>query len=691
MTNNKNYNAKLTTYGLEKKQSELLPFLPEVATASYFAKSYDAVIGWGLKENTKKMRLKALKSKIPFLNLEDGFIRSVGLGTQGYPMHSLIVDYNGAYYNPRKKNDLQGLIKNSAAIDDKIKNERAENIIKFILENKITKYNTGKNISDTKIYLPSGKKVLLIDQTFNDCSVTLSSQGQKSFDEMFMHAQAFYPNTKIIIKTHPEVAAGIKSGYLQKYFTEKNVFIISEDIAPYDLFEQVEAVFTVSSLTGCEALFAGKKVYTFGMPFYAGYGLTFDCAKKHYSNRAFEAGSIGLSLPQLFHAAYIDYPRYLNPFTKQPTTIENTLDAIVDIKNKYQKNAGVFYCTGFRKWKRPQVLPFINNPFSKITFCNSQTSALKKAYENDAKIMVWAAKKTHEFENDCKQKQVPLINVEDGFFRSIGLGSNFVPASSLVFDELGIYYDSSKPSKLEEILKNATLTDAQIQRAENVKNLIVTHALTKYNLEFNSKELEIASGKKKVILVVGQVEDDASIKTSPSDIKSNLKLLQLVRQQNLSAYIIYRPHPDVSSGNREGEISEHYLSQLADISLPNVGISKLLDVASEVYTISSLVGFEALLRGKKVFTFGTPFYASYGLTHDYFNITRRRKNLTLLELVYATLIEYPQYFDRITKLPCEVEDILNSFINNHDKLKAIEEDQPKTRTMRYIKGLFTRL
>jgi len=73
----------------------------------------------------------------------------------------------------------------------------------------------------------------------------------------------------------------------------------------------------------------------------------------------------------------------------------------------------------------------------------------------------------------------------------------------------------------------------------------------------------------------------------------------------------------------------------------------------EVHTISSLTGFEALLRGLDVTCYGLPFYAGWGLTTDmdgqslpkatYLKRRQRDIYLTLEQLIYGALICYPLY------------------------------------------------
>ncbi|MFQ9867282.1 MAG: hypothetical protein ACLRWP_10010 [Bilophila wadsworthia] len=79
---------------------------------------------------------------------------------------------------------------------------------------------------------------------------------------------------------------------------------------------------------------------------------------------------------------------------------------------------------------------------------------------------------------------VRLIRMEDGFIRSVGLGSDFNWPYSLVLDEKGIYYDPSRPSGLEDILN--TLPEhpewAELcSRASALRGFIVEKGITKYN------------------------------------------------------------------------------------------------------------------------------------------------------------------------------------------------------------------
>ena len=139
-------------------------------------------------------------------------------------------------------------------------------------------------------------------------------------------------------------------------------------------------------------------------------------------------------------------------------------------------------------------------------------------------------------------------------------------------------------------------------------------------------------------MVPGQVQLDASIQYGAPGIPSNMSLLQSVRKANPSAHIIYKPHPDVVAGLRKKGEGEDEAVRWCNEVVPDTVMGELLTVVDEVHVLTSLAGFEALLRGKTVTCYGQPFYAGWGLTHDLVPLTRRTGRLTIDELAAGTLI-----------------------------------------------------
>jgi capsular polysaccharide export protein len=244
--------------------------------------------------------------------------------------------------------------------------------------------------------------------------------------------------------------------------------------------------------------------------------------------------------------------------------------------------------------------------------------------------------------------QVPIWRMEDGFLRSVGLGSDFSVPASLVLDKQGIYFDPARPSDLETILETAAFTPEELQRAAALRETIVRSALSKYNFAPASEPL-VRPSRKRVILVPGQVEDDASIRLGCVDVRTNESLLREVRRQNPDAHVIFKPHPDLLSGNRKtGVLSVERARELCDQLILDAPLPACLAIADEVHTMTSLVGFEALLRKLTVNTYGRPFYAGWGMTVDRHPVERRTRRLDLEMLVAGTLIRYPLYMSRKT-------------------------------------------
>ena len=237
--------------------------------------------------------------------------------------------------------------------------------------------------------------------------------------------------------------------------------------------------------------------------------------------------------------------------------------------------------------------------------------------------------------------QVSIIRIEDGFLRSVGLGADLVRPVSWVIDNQGIYYNTTGSSDLEEILNTRQFEPTLIARAAKLRTQIIANGLTKYNTGL--KTWQRPNTQKKVILVVGQVESDASIIFGAPQIKGNMELLRKVRESNLDAYCVYKPHPDVVARLRISGKDENNAHLWCDEVVTDVVMGELLNSVDEVHVLTSLAGFEALLRGKSVTCHGQPFYSGWGLTNDSVPNQRRNRQLNIDELIAGTLIEYPLY------------------------------------------------
>jgi len=389
-------------------------------------------------------------------------------------------------------------------------------------------------------------------------------------------------------------------------------------------------------------------VTCFGVPFYAGWGLTDDRADKNLA--VWRRRTHKITLEQVFYAAYIRYTRYIHPDTLQRCEIEDVLAYFELQQTMRQKTSGRLFCFGFTLWKRNYIRAFLQSPENEIYFIRSAKQAIKKGFSASDKIICWSSKDRTEPLNLSQQFDVPIHYMEDGFIRSVGIGSDLTAPASLVLDSRGTYYDPSAWSDLEVMLQEYDFDDALLARAEKLRNYLLETEVSKYNAG-TPLPMNVISPRagQTIILIPGQVEDDASIQAGCIDICTNSQLIVAVRDSNPDAYIIFKPHPDVVSGNRKGAVNDALVAEHCDLMLDDVSVTDCLGIADEVHTMTSLVGFEGLMRHLKVVCYGLPFYSNWGLTQDRHYLKRRNPHQnnkkTLNELIAATLILYPRYIN----------------------------------------------
>ncbi len=611
------------------------------------ARELSAVAGWGHKPTAARAREYARRHGLPYLALEDGFLRSVGLSASE-PALSLVVDDLGIYYDARGPSRLEHLLQNDARLEDERLLARAERLRERLLATGVSKYNHAP--SQVPAALPEGELVLVADQTYDDASVSGALADARSFDQALECALDENPTAHIVVKVHPATVAGKKRGYLATRRAGGRVSLLAADVNPLALLRRAQRLYVVSSQLGFEGLLAGLKVTCFGQAFYAGWGLTDDRQGQATGRRTRK-----LSLPQLVAGALLLYPRYRHPLTSERCEAEQVLEHLALQRQVFAENGQDFVCFGMSYWKRPFVRRYLRSPGRRVRFVTSPADLEREAEPQRLTGVVWASRKSRELQAWADARRMPLWHMEDGFLRSAGLGSDLTAPGSLVLDPDGIYYDPSRPSRLEHILQSAEFTPEERARAAELRALIVKSRISKYNLPARERLQVGARAGQRILLVPGQVADDASVRLGAPGVGDNLALLEAVRRENPDAYVIYKPHPDVLSGNRAGAL--HGVAQPPwDLLVGQVPLASCLDAAHEVHTMTSLVGFEALLRGLAVVTYGQPFYAGWGLTVDQAPLARRTRRLNLDELVAGALLRYPRYMSWSARCFVSAED-----------------------------------
>lgn len=666
---------------LEAKSITLLPKT---------SKGVGMVVGWGKKPNTEAAIKFSNKFEVPYFALEDGFIHSMGQGVLGSESCSLVVDGKGIYYDATRSSDLEKLIINA---EKTLLNQKKQvrTLIKRITQSNISKYNNGSLVLCDE-FIGSKKVVLIIDQTAGDMSLSYGCATEKTFQRMVSTALIENTNATIILKVHPDVIVGKKKGNIDIESIDPRILILSEPINSIVLLKKVDVVYVATSQMGFEALMLGKRVVCFGVPFYSGWGLTDDRYDKElpvWGRRKYKR-----SLEEVFLAAYIEYTRYIHPDTKQLCTLEDVISYFeLQFINKSLSSASIF-CINFTRWKKSYIRSFLGFT-DDLVFVASSSQAIKQGFNSKSQLVTWASKDQVEVAQLIEQFGVIPWQIEDGFIRSIGLGTDLTAPASLVLDKTGIYYDPTQVSDLETLLQTKVFSTEELDRAETLKRLLLKNELSKYNLggSFSKSSLN-TSKNQKIILIPGQVEGDASILKGCIDIDTNTALIKAVRENEPDAYLIYKPHPDVVSGNRKGIVELEITEKYADLVLFDASITDCLAVVDEVHTMTSLVGFEGLMRQLKVVCYGLPFYSNWGLTVDRHPLTRRKRKLELNELVFATLIDYPLYINWQTGNFTTPEVIVDQLKQQIDKQGGKQSNQvsgfvrKRRKVLNFIKGTF---
>lgn len=611
----------------------------------------DSVAVWGHRATAKRGETLSKHRRVPLVRLEDAFLRSLTPGRTGGQPIGLILDKRGMYFDASRPSDLEHILSHEP-LNHSDDLARAKAGIALMRQAHLTKY-TG---FDPTTAVPDPGYVLVVDQTRGDASIALGDANANHFAEMLTEAQLDHPTARIVIKGHPEARLGLRPGYFSAQHQTDRISYFDQPASPWALLEGAIAVYVVTSQLGFEAVLAGHRPKVFGKPFYSGWGLTED--------RFPVLGRRGRTLTrnQLFIGAMLKYPIWYDPHRDQLGQFEDAAYALEAETRAWRQDHRGHVATGIRLWKRGMLIRFQHH--GPIRFENSAAQAVRQAARKVRPLMVWAGKESHSLRGQAKAGCVELIRVEDGFLRSRGLGARLIPPLSLVWDWQGIYYDPTRPSDIEHAISNAARKSPEdLRRAVRIRERIVEQALSKYNLTTRQHAFDLPSDRE-IILVPGQVEDDASLLRGGGAVRTNTALLAAARAAHPEAFVIYKPHPDVEAGLRHGAIEQ---THMADLVAEQADAIALIIKADRIITMTSLLGFEALLRGIPVTTLGTPFYAGWGLTNDIdlnpAAQARRQARPCLDALVHATLIDYPRYFDPISHRACPPEVVLDRLAN----------------------------
>ncbi len=599
----------------------------------FFSRNLDAVGIWGASRAAERGRAAAQRRGLPIVHLEDAPLRSV-TASNAEPLMGLFIDETGNHLDASGPSDLERLL--NKPLGDL--HPETDALLEAFTRSGLSKYNDANRDPGE---MPQGPFVLVIDQLAGDASITLGSATEHSFKAMLSAAIAENPDLPIVIKRHPRAVNAPHLGHFSQL--PDGVRFLEDGFKITDLLDRAKSVYTVTSQVGFEAILRGKRPRVFGAPFYSSWGLSDD----------------EISLPRrvithtprsLFQKVMMEHAVWIDPCGGGRTDLLSAIRGLDARRKSYFVRSTGAVALGMKPWKRT----FLGDFLGSVQYASNPQRAMAAAKQSGRPIVVWASAP----EQAALPPELPHLRMEDGFLRSVGLGAALHAPQSLVLDDLGIYYDPNSESRLErQIIASLDLSPLALRRAESLRRRICELGLSKYNVG-NRLEKDPTRGQR-TILVPGQVEDDASILRGTDEVTTNLDLLKAVRGANPEARILYKPHPDVEAELRAGAVSKPSALEWADEVVERASAHEALAVADEVHTMTSLMGFEALLRGMHVVTYGHPFYAGWGLTKDHGGpLSRRGYKVSLDGLVHACLIDYPLYRDAKTGLACPVETVV---------------------------------
>ena len=223
-------------------------------------------------------------------------------------------------------------------------------------------------------------------------------------------------------------------------------------------------------------------------------------------------------------------------------------------------------------------------------------------------IYIWGYKAPDYFIDYIREQNLDVFFLEDGFIRSGPEDENSAPPLSIVMDSQAPYFDTTRPNDLTDLIANFDFEQDGYDEAlaQEMLDYYVAHRVSKYNHQPYVDVVPIYGVKnKKRILVLGQVPHDDSLKYGGGIGITLLDVVNKAIKENPEAQIIVKPHPmtldDLSIVHALIELDCLVLTQ-------SIHLVDALQTVDHVYTITSLGGFEALLRGKEVTVLGRPFY-----------------------------------------------------------------------------------
>jgi Capsule polysaccharide biosynthesis protein len=465
--------GRLTVYGGPLRNSGLTALFPEFMTRGSLAGLAD----WRTSRGHDRMRARATASGAPYLMLDRGLLRAPPrYGAASTVLSVTAVEMEG----PSSPADVLSPVRllarrgwETSALLERARLARCE-----LIASRIGGSWWGQGA------LPGGDGIAVVDgETSN------ASRSVPVLRAMLAAALAENPAQKVVVLVPP----GLRGSELHRAAIRDGCNVVTGPVDSWAAVERADRVYTTGGEIGFLALLADCDVHCFGDAFYSGWGITRDAS--NVALRPFLRG-----IDEIFAGACLVATRYLDPYRQKRASFEDIASMLADWRKIDQANRRVAVCVGMSFWKRRRVADFFRSGAGAPVFRNSTRRALATAGAKPARaVALWASRAPKDFVAAAERRQIPIVWVEDGFIRSVSLGSDFVPAASLVLDSRGMHYNPSVETDLQRILLKTEFDERMIRRARSLIVQLVARGITKYNLGAATLSLDLPGDRRRIL------------------------------------------------------------------------------------------------------------------------------------------------------------------------------------------------
>ncbi|EJM77104.1 capsular polysaccharide export protein, LipB/KpsS family [Pseudomonas sp. GM55] len=365
-----------------------------------------AISGIGYKSSSDHARVLCKRWGIPYVALEDGFLRSSSLGVEGDTPMSMVVDPIGIHYLADRPSLLENMLQNPHTLTEaELATARA--LIALMRSSGIGKYNNAPDLSNDDTLGRDKPLVLVVDQTYGDFSIPGGGLCEADFIRMLDAALAENPDADVRVRIHPDCINGHKKSCLLDAALARGVTLENRHVSWASLATRARRVYVGTSQAGLEALIQGVPVTCFGLPFYAGWGLTDD-------RLPIPRRQARPTLEQLVAAAYIRYCRYVDPLTDQRCDVMTVARQLARQKQQDSQFAGELTVLGVPRRRQPAIRRLLDSRWGRVKFTRNSADLMAAVAREGGKVLVWSTHEPQDLSSHAAAQGIPLWRICPG-------------------------------------------------------------------------------------------------------------------------------------------------------------------------------------------------------------------------------------------------------------------------------------